>query len=153
VRVKKKEKIKDAAQPTRLSTGEDGPFFGVTIGSLICAKEPFAGEKDGEKDRFRSSGEDASETVRHSDFKDLSRLNKVSLQRRTAGYGGKTATVVLLPRDAAVDLEALAKDMRKALGCGSRVEEGRVVLQGDIADRAEAWLLKRGVKRVTRGDR
>jgi len=151
--VKKKEKIKNATQPERPRIGDDGSFLGVTIGSLICAKEPSVGEKDAEEDRSRPGGEDALETVRHSDLKDLSKLHKVSLQRRTAGYGGKTATVVLLPRDAAVDIEALAKEMRKALGCGSRVEGGRVVLQGDIADRAEAWLLKRGVKRITRGDR
>jgi len=150
--VKKKEKIKDAAQPTWLSLGDDGSFLSVSLGSLMEGEDTCEEKKDTEK-RLVSAEGGGPQTVRQVDLKDLPKLSKVSLQRRTAGYGGKTATVVLLPRGAEVDLEALAKEMRKALGCGSRVEEGRVVLQGDIADRAEAWLLKRGVKRVTRGDR
>lgn len=77
---------------------------------------------------------------------------KVAIQRQTAGRGGKTVTVVMLPKDVAIDLEALAKDMRKSLGCGSRVEEGRVVLQGDIVDRAELYFQKIGVQKIVRGN-
>lgn len=79
---------------------------------------------------------------------DYARIPRVSLQRQTAGRGGKTVTVVILPRDVNADLDALAKDMRRGLGCGSRVEDGRVVLQGDICDRAAEWLEKKGVRKI-----
>ena len=81
----------------------------------------------------------------------LSKLAKVLLQRRTAGCGGKTVTVVSLPKECPLNLEAQAKDMRKALGCGSRAEEGKIILQGDICDRAEDWFIKNGVKKVVKG--
>lgn len=81
-----------------------------------------------------------------------SNLSKVSIARRTAGCGGKTVTIITLPKETNIDTDALSKEMRKALGCGSRVEDGRIVLQGDIGDRAAEWFTtKKGVKKITRG--
>ena len=74
-------------------------------------------------------------------------LGKVTLQRQTKGRGGHPVVVAVLdppPRDS----EDLAKRLRKALGCGARVEEGRVVLQGDLVDRAKAWFEAAGATRV-----
>ncbi|MDD4160065.1 MAG: translation initiation factor [Synergistaceae bacterium] len=82
----------------------------------------------------------------------ISYLSRVSLQRQTAGRGGKTVTAVILPKDAKADRERLAKEMRKGLGCGSFVEGGNVILQGDICDRAREWLIKNGVKEVVSGN-
>lgn len=82
----------------------------------------------------------------------ISSLSRVSLQRQTAGRGGKTVTAVIVPRDSNIDRDQLAKEMRKGLGCGSFVEDGNVILQGDICDRARDWLLKKGVKEVISGN-
>jgi translation initiation factor 1 len=49
-------------------------------------------------------------------------------------------------------LDAMARAMRKALGCGSWVEDGRVVLQGDRPDAAAAWLTRNGARQLTRGN-
>ncbi|MDR3279627.1 MAG: hypothetical protein LBT23_03855 [Synergistaceae bacterium] len=46
----------------------------------------------------------------------------------------------------------LARAMRKGLGCGSHAEGPRVVLQGDIRERARAWLVKSGVAKVVSGN-
>ncbi|HOO62973.1 MAG TPA: translation initiation factor [Synergistaceae bacterium] len=74
-----------------------------------------------------------------------------SLRKEKRGRGGKTVTFLsgtyLVPEEA----EKLAKLMRKALGCGSRSEEGMVVLQGDLRDRAKSWLLDHGAKKVVVG--
>ena len=43
--------------------------------------------------------------------------------------------VLLAPPPAAVQLEALAREVRKALGTGAHTEEDVLVVQGDIADR------------------
>lgn len=83
---------------------------------------------------------------------DLSRAGRVIVRRQRKGHGGKTVTVVdglALP---AAQLEALARAMRKALGCGSWVDAGRVVLQGDRPDAAAAWLTRSGAKQVVRGN-
>lgn len=78
-------------------------------------------------------------------------FSRVVLQRTRAGRGGKWVTRVLLtPTPADGPLEALARELRKALGTGAHAEEGALVVQGDIADRIEAWFRKRGVPRVVR---
>ena len=80
-------------------------------------------------------------------------IRKVILHRESAGRGGRTVTVAdvrpSLGADAVMDM---AKSMRKGLGCGSHVEDGKIILQGDIGDRAEAWLMKQGVKKIVRGN-
>lgn len=78
------------------------------------------------------------------------KISKVALRRERAGRGGKTVTIVSLPQDYRGDLAALAKELCKALGCGSTMEEGKIVLQGDIMERVEAWFTKKGVTRVTK---
>ena len=78
------------------------------------------------------------------------KISKVSLQRQRAGRGGKTVTLVVLPQDYKGDAAALAKELRKGLGCGSTIEEGKIVLQGDITERVEAWFAKKGVTKITK---
>jgi hypothetical protein len=48
--------------------------------------------------------------------------------------------------------EGLARDLKKALGCGATVEDGSVVLLGDLAERARDWLAARGAKRIVPGN-
>lgn len=80
---------------------------------------------------------------------DLSRQNRLNLRMERKGRGGKTVTVLSqLDADEGVRAQ-LARDLRRALGCGARVEGTDIVLQGDVRDRTRTWLLKRGVKRVT----
>jgi translation initiation factor 1 len=73
----------------------------------------------------------------------------VRLDRK--GRRGKEVTVVeqlaLTPSERATWLA----DLRRALGCGGTEEEGALVLQGDHRRRVEAWLLARGVGRVSVG--
>ena len=59
---------------------------------------------------------------------------KVVVRFTRKGHGGKTVTTVagVLPHAQ----EALCTEMKKALGCGARVEDGAIVLQGDLVDRA-----------------
>ena len=83
---------------------------------------------------------------------DLTRVGRLVVRRERKGHGGKTVTVVDgrgLPPAA---LDTVARAMRKALGCGSWVDDGRVVLQGDRPDAAAAWLTRQGARQVTRGN-
>lgn len=78
----------------------------------------------------------------------LAGQGKVTVRREKKGRAGKTVTViaglVLTPSA----LEQWAEKLRKALGCGSHVEEGTIVLQGPQVDRAAALLREYGVKQI-----
>lgn len=77
-------------------------------------------------------------------------LGKLVLQREKKGRGGKTVTRVRgLP---AAELERWATDMKRALGCGASVEDGEVILLGDLVPRAADWLEAHGAARVVRGN-
>jgi translation initiation factor 1 len=82
---------------------------------------------------------------------DLSRVGKVVLRRERKGRGGKTATVVAGLGLSARDLERVARELKRALGCGATVEGDVVVLQGDLAARAGPWLTARGVRKIVVG--
>lgn len=71
----------------------------------------------------------------------------VRLERK--GRGGKEATLVEKLELAPAELERWCKELKSALGCGGAVDEGVIVLQGDLRKRAEALLLARGVRKVT----
>jgi len=75
---------------------------------------------------------------------------KVVVRRETKGRGGKTVTRV--SGVAADHLDDLAGRMKRALGCGAKVEPPDVLLLGDLVDRAAAWLEAEGAPRVVRGN-
>lgn len=83
---------------------------------------------------------------------DLATCPKVVVRRERKGHGGRTVTRLEgldLPE---ADLEALAREAGRALGCGGRLEDGVPVVQGDPGDRLEAWLRERGARKVVRGN-
>lgn len=75
---------------------------------------------------------------------------KLVVQREKKGRGGKTVTRVrgLAPSS----LDALATQMKKALGCGATIEDGDLVLLGSLVERAAAWLRAQGAERVIEGN-
>jgi translation initiation factor 1 len=83
---------------------------------------------------------------------DLSRRAKVVVRRERKGHGGKTVTVIDGLDLSPAQLDAVARRMRKALGCGSWVAGGRVILQGDFGPAAEAWLRRQGATRVVQAN-
>ena len=77
-------------------------------------------------------------------------VGKVVVRREKAGRGGKTVTLVTgLPSES---LDALARALKTALGCGAVVEEADIVLQGDQTGRTMTWLSARGARNVVRGN-
>lgn len=83
---------------------------------------------------------------------DVSQCRKLVVCRERKGHGGKTVTVIDGLELAPARLETLARALRIALGCGSRVDGGRVVVQGDLAAAVEAWLRRHGARRVVVGN-
>lgn len=77
-------------------------------------------------------------------------FSRAVLQRARAGGGKWTVRVLLTPKPDARQLEELAREARRGLGTGARIEDGVLTVQGDIPDRLEDWLRKRGIPRVIR---
>ncbi len=83
----------------------------------------------------------------------LAEVKQATLHRETSGRGGRTVTVVSFkPAPNTALAEQLARAMRKGLGCGSHAQDGKIILQGDIQDRAENWLTRRDVKKIVMGN-
>ena len=82
---------------------------------------------------------------------DLGGAQKVVVRRERKGRGGKTATVIEGIKLPPSGLERIAREVRRALGCGASVDGPTIVVQGDMAARLEPWLLARGAKKVVVG--
>ncbi len=65
--------------------------------------------------------------------------------------GGKEVTIVDKLELEPDELETWCRELKKALGCGGAVEEGTIVLQGDLRQRLPALLSARGIAKVTVG--
>lgn len=72
---------------------------------------------------------------------------KMVVRRSRKGRGGKTVTLV---EGITAGATQVLGRLKKELGCGGRVEDGVVVLQGDNRERVARWLESQGVKKVVR---
>ena len=68
----------------------------------------------------------------------------VRVARSTKGRKGKGVTVITGLLLDAVELAALAKEMKTHCGAGGGVRDGAIEIQGDHRDRLMAWLQSRG---------
>jgi translation initiation factor 1 len=78
----------------------------------------------------------------------LAAVDRAVVRMERKGHGGKTITVLAGLSAPPDSLEALCKRLRKHFGCGARIVDEDVVLQGDLRDRLRDWLLAEGVRRV-----
>jgi translation initiation factor 1 len=83
---------------------------------------------------------------------DFGGARKLVVRRERKGRGGKTATVVDGIRVSPSALERMARELRRALGCGASVEDGCLVVQGDQVARVERWLVEHGAPKVVVGN-
>ena len=139
-----KKKNKKLTEGEGFTRAQEQPL-GLSIGALLGVpqKERAAENEEKKTAAMETRGAKAEAAA-------PPKISKVALQRQRAGRGGKTVTLVIRPQDYQGDTAALAKELRKSLGCGSTIEDGKIVLQGDIADRAEAWFTKKGVTKITK---
>jgi translation initiation factor 1 len=112
----------------------------------LAANTPLAGLLQAKG--FAASEEKPEAPVAKPGAIDLAKVGKIAIRRERKGRGGKTVTIISGIQRPPDQLERIAKEMRKALGCGSTIEEGTIVLLGDIAPRAHAWLQAHGAKQI-----
>ena len=147
----KRMKIKksDALSGLReISLGDD-EGLSLSIGAMLGCAE--AGEKKEKKISGTEAKKATGDATNIAAY--LESLQQATLHRESAGRGGRVVTVVSCkPAPPSKLAGELARVMRKGLGCGSHAEGEKIILQGDIQERAEAWLAKQGVKKVVMGN-
>lgn len=133
------KRTRDETSKHRVATmAEDGPL-GLSLGELMGHSPQQPGPADTADEALPAPAAPPPQ------------FSRIVLQRTRAGRGGKWVTRVLpTPAPTEAQLEALARELRRALGTGAHTEEGTLVVQGDIADRIEEWFRKRGVPRIVR---
>lgn len=123
-----------------ISMGDRGGV-GVSIGNILGR---------GKDETSGQARPEAKETAGAA--ADSAKITAAIIRRETAGRGGRTVTSVeLRPEPDARRAGETARLLRKYLGCGSFVEGKKIILQGDLGDRAAAWLENQGVRKITRG--
>ena len=142
----KKNKKLTSGEGFAIGSNED---LSLSLGDILSGKPESCGQTDNNKTETKTSALAGAQTSRK---KGISDIKRVVLKRETAGRGGKTVTVVMVPQNISIHIELVAKEMRKGLGCGSVVEKGNIVLLGDLSDRTKEWLIKKGVKEVIKGN-
>jgi translation initiation factor 1 len=149
--VGKKGKKVPEPKPSKVDTSEEQKLTHNPFASLVSEADradPEPGPSAASQSSGRGGREDGSAAAPKSGA--IPFEGKVVLRRETKGRGGKTVTRVQgLPQDW---LETLAHRMKKALGCGAKVEGEDVLLQGALLDRAASWLEQQGARRVVKGN-
>jgi translation initiation factor 1 len=74
------------------------------------------------------------------------------VRREKKGRAGKTVTRISGLTLAPAALADLARELKRALGCGATVEGADVLLQGSLTERTASWLRERLGARVTIGN-
>jgi translation initiation factor 1 len=76
----------------------------------------------------------------------------IVVRRERKGRGGKTITRIAGLRERGAALEALARELKRGLGCGASVDGDELCLQGDLVARAVDALVARGYRGVRAGN-
>lgn len=147
----KREKLKKTDNLSGLreiSLGDEGGLS-MSIGAMLGREEGSAkAGRETSAPEAKKAPDAATDAASY-----LKSLQQATLHRESSGRSGRVVTVVSCrPYPPAKLAEELARAMRKGLGCGSHVEGDKIVLQGDIQERAGAWLAKLGAKRVVMGN-
>jgi translation initiation factor 1 len=83
---------------------------------------------------------------------DAPQAGKILVRREKKGRGGKTVTRVAGLGLDEKELADLARDIKRALGCGASAEGGDLLLQGAQTERAADWLRAELGRSVTLGN-
>lgn len=81
----------------------------------------------------------------------IAAARKIVLRRERKGHAGKVGTRVEGLAASAKDLDAIAGELRRGLGCGAAIDGDDIVLQGDQVDRLVPWFESRGAAKIVVG--
>ena len=78
--------------------------------------------------------------------------DQIVVRKQRKGHGGKTVTIIEGLPWHPDELDALAKTLRRELGCSGRARDGLVIVAGERQQQVASWLRQRGLQRVVVGN-
>ncbi len=116
------------------------PDCGKPVAECVCGPLRALGRKLGDAPAATA----APDQTRSSSGKPSG--DKVRVSRDRGGRGGKTVTVVTGLTGSLQEMEDFSRTLRKAMGSGGTLKDGRIEVQGDHVDRVLEWLNTQGIK-------
>lgn len=92
------------------------------------------------------SGDSFPETVVADSSTDKKQTGFVNIALERKGRAGKTATILYGFTVADSEIERIAAELKRSLGCGGSVRGGEILLQGDRQAQVKPILKKMGFK-------
>ncbi len=80
-----------------------------------------------------------------------SKAGPIKMRLETAGRGGKVVTVIFNLPFSVSESENLQRSMQSSFGCGGSFKNGNIELRGDMRQKVEDYLVKKGLKVVRAG--
>jgi translation initiation factor 1 len=121
---------------------EESPEFNNPFANLQIDRLPL-----GEPDKLQASA-DAQPSRPDAVFSQGTKLGRVVLRRETAHRGGKTVVVIdqFASNISGKQIEALAKKLRSACGCGGTTKERSIEIQGNQVEKIRQLLEQEGFR-------
>ncbi|MGZ4961479.1 MAG: translation initiation factor [Limisphaerales bacterium] len=121
---------------------EESPEFNNPFANLQIDRLPL-GEPD-KQQPLEASEQSRAEAIFSAGLK----LGRVVLRRETAHRGGKVVVVIdqFAPNISAKQIQALAKKLRSACGCGGTTKERSIELQGNHVEKIRQLLEQEGFR-------
>jgi translation initiation factor 1 len=123
---------------------DDAPEFNNPFANLQVDRLPL-----GEPDQPEQKPTPPTQAVRADTvFSAGMKLGRVVLRRETAHRGGKTVVVIdqFAPNISAKQIQALAKKLRSACGCGGTTKERSIEIQGNQVEKIRQLLEQEGFR-------
>ncbi len=123
-------------------SSEETPEFNNPFANLQIDRLPL-GEPD-KQQPLEPSEQSRAEAIFSAGLK----LGRVVLRRETAHRGGKVVVVIdqFAPNISAKQIQALAKKLRSACGCGGTTKERSIELQGNHVEKIRQLLEQEGFR-------
>lgn len=106
---------------------------------------------DGQGDLRKSKDSQAKNSKTNPAKSSPGTAGTVKMRLESAGRGGKQVTVLFALVMGDQEAKGLLKELQDKLGTGGTYKEGRLEFRGDVRDRIEVLLSKRGLKTVRAG--
>jgi predicted translation initiation factor SUI1 len=106
-----------------------------TMGDLLRKAGIYTSTNEGD-----NTAEPSALTVTEKKTADSFSKDRIRIRLERKHRGGKTVTIIEGLPENPDRLAKLLKNMKTGLGCGGAIEADAIVLQGDMRDRARAWI-------------
>jgi translation initiation factor 1 len=125
--------------------GSEGPLRQPVAGLAALRERLQAGASPAPVEPEPSASPSSGDSV-------YARSRRIVVRRERKGHGGKSATRIEGLVGASQEVDAVMRELKRALGCGAARDGTDVVVQGEPGERLVAFLESRGARKVVLGN-